>query len=128
MAIRYCYSHLKQGGHFIIFEHNPVNPVTRHLVKNCPFDADAVLLGMRETVARMRNAHLHIDERATAYFFPSSLPCFARSRNIFVGCRWADSILSARPIKNGMPPDHVSRQLTGSASSLKNILTAFCAP
>ena len=47
MAIRYCYSHLKDGGHFIIFEHNPINPVTRHLVKNCPFDADAVLLGMR---------------------------------------------------------------------------------
>ena len=107
MAIRYCYSRLKQGGHFIIFEHNPVNPVTRHLVKNCPFDADAVLLGMRETVERMRNAHLHIDE--SSY-------------------RWADSILSARPIKSGMPPDHVSRQLTGSASSLKNILTAFCAP
>jgi SAM-dependent methyltransferase len=30
MAIRYCYSRLKQGGHFIIFEHNPI---TRHLVK-----------------------------------------------------------------------------------------------
>ena len=36
MAIRYCYSRLKEGGHFIIFEHNPINPVTRHLVKNCP--------------------------------------------------------------------------------------------
>jgi hypothetical protein len=33
MAIRYCYSRLKQGGHFIIFEHNPIIPVTRHLVK-----------------------------------------------------------------------------------------------
>ena len=62
MAIRYCNSRLKEGGHFLIFEHNPINPVTRHLVKNCPFDADAVLLSMRETVERMRNAHLHIDE------------------------------------------------------------------
>jgi len=47
MAIRYCYSRLKEGGHFIIFEHNPINPVTRHLVKNCPFDADAVLLSTK---------------------------------------------------------------------------------
>jgi hypothetical protein len=47
MAIRYCYSRLKEDGHFIIFEHNPINPVTRHLVKNCPFDADAVLLSTK---------------------------------------------------------------------------------
>ena len=73
MAIRYCYSRLKDGGHFIIFEHNPINPVTRHLVKNCPFDADAVLLGMRETVERMRNAHLHIDESSYCLFFPQQL-------------------------------------------------------
>jgi hypothetical protein len=47
MAIRYCYSRLKEDRHFIIFEHNPINPVTRHLVKNCPFDADAVLLSTK---------------------------------------------------------------------------------
>ena len=73
MAIRYCYSRLKDGGHFIIFEHNPINPVTRHLVKNCPFDADAVLLGMRETIERMPNAHLHIDESSYCLFFPQQL-------------------------------------------------------
>jgi SAM-dependent methyltransferase len=73
MAIRYCYSRLKEGGHFIIFEHNPINPVTRHLVKNCPFDADAVLLSMRETVDRMRNAHLNVDESSYCLFFPQQL-------------------------------------------------------
>ncbi|HUL89531.1 MAG TPA: class I SAM-dependent methyltransferase [Pseudolabrys sp.] len=73
MAIRYCYSRLKEGGHFIVFEHNPINPVTRHLVKNCPFDTDAVLLSMRETVARMRDERLNIDESSYCLFFPQFL-------------------------------------------------------
>jgi len=78
MAIRYCYSRLKEGGHFIIFEHNPINPVTRHLVKNCPFDADAVLLSMRETIARMRNERLNIDESSYCLFFPQPLAALRR--------------------------------------------------
>lgn len=72
-AIRYCYSRLKEGGHFIIFEHNPINPVTRRLVKHCSFDADAVLLSMRETVARMRNEHLDVNESSYCLFFPQRL-------------------------------------------------------
>lgn len=35
---------LKPGGRLYIFEHNPLNPLTRRIVKNCPFDEDAVLL------------------------------------------------------------------------------------
>ena len=76
MAIQYCYSRLKEGGHFIIFEHNPINPVTRHLVKNCPFDTDAVLLSMRETVDRMRNAQLNVYESSYYLFFPQQLAAF----------------------------------------------------
>jgi len=73
MAVRYCCSHLKRGGQFIIFEHNPINPVTRHLVKNCPFDADAVLLSMRETIELNRNANLNVDESSYCLFFPQQL-------------------------------------------------------
>ena len=36
-------------------------------------DADAVLLSTRETVERMRNAHLHIDESSYWLFFPQQL-------------------------------------------------------
>jgi SAM-dependent methyltransferase len=93
MAIRHCCSRLKEGGRFIIFEHNPINPVMRHLVKNCPFDVDAVLLSMRRTIDRMRNVHLKVD--AIAWFSRSRSQRFARSRNISAGCRWADNILSA---------------------------------
>jgi SAM-dependent methyltransferase len=35
---------LKKGGRIYNFEHNPWNPVTQKLVKDCPFDKDAVLV------------------------------------------------------------------------------------
>ena len=40
---------LRPGGIFVIFEHNPLNPITLHVVSNCEFDKDAVLLRKRET-------------------------------------------------------------------------------
>ena len=35
---------LKRKGRFYIFEHNPLNPLTRKVVRECVFDEDAVLL------------------------------------------------------------------------------------
>lgn len=35
---------LRPGGRFYIFEHNPINPLTRKVVNECIFDQDAVLL------------------------------------------------------------------------------------
>jgi ubiquinone/menaquinone biosynthesis C-methylase UbiE len=35
---------LKPGGRVYVFEHNPVNPATRWIVKTCVFDKDAKLL------------------------------------------------------------------------------------
>jgi SAM-dependent methyltransferase len=47
---------LKPGGLFAIFEHNPWNPLTRHVVNNCEFDADAVLLTAPEARGLIRDA------------------------------------------------------------------------
>lgn len=47
---------LRPGGLLLIFEHNPRNPMTRRVVDNCPFDADAVLLSARESVDLARAA------------------------------------------------------------------------
>jgi len=47
---------LRPGGMFIIFEHNPINPLTMRVVNTCPFDADAVLLRPTETTSLMKNA------------------------------------------------------------------------
>ena len=40
---------VRPGGRAYIFEHNPLNPLTRKAVNDCPYDEDAVLLRPRET-------------------------------------------------------------------------------
>ncbi len=72
-ALRFCHDRLKPGGHLIIFEHNPFNPVTRHLVNTCEFDADAVLLTRRETMRRMREAGFAIAATGYCLFFPEAV-------------------------------------------------------
>jgi SAM-dependent methyltransferase len=42
--MRTLFDVLAPGGRLIIFEHNPLNPLTRQVVAACPFDASAVLL------------------------------------------------------------------------------------
>ncbi|MFH0725360.1 MAG: class I SAM-dependent methyltransferase [Pseudomonadota bacterium] len=42
---------MKPASRLVIWEQNPVNPITRLLVKLCPFDNDARLLTMRATQA-----------------------------------------------------------------------------
>jgi SAM-dependent methyltransferase len=42
---------LRPGGLFAIFEHNPLNPVTRRVVDKCEFDKDAILLRRRDSEA-----------------------------------------------------------------------------
>lgn len=39
---------VRPGGLAVVFEHNARNPLTRRVVNNCEFDADAVLLSDRE--------------------------------------------------------------------------------
>jgi SAM-dependent methyltransferase len=40
---------LKPGGLAVVFEHNPLNPLTRRVVSDCEFDRDAVLLRLNAT-------------------------------------------------------------------------------
>lgn len=39
----------RPGGLVVIYEHNPANPLTRKVVRDCDFDRDAVLLTMTQT-------------------------------------------------------------------------------
>lgn len=61
---------LKPGGRLFLFEHNPVNPVTRHLVNTCIFDKDARLLRSGYTSRLLRSAGLTIKEKQFIIFFP----------------------------------------------------------
>jgi SAM-dependent methyltransferase len=55
---------LRARGLFVVFEHNPINPLTRHVVSNCEFDKHAILLGSVETESLLREAGFHeVDTR-----------------------------------------------------------------
>jgi SAM-dependent methyltransferase len=47
---------VRPGGVFVIFEHNPRNPLTMCVVNACEFDKNAILLRSTETEALIRNA------------------------------------------------------------------------
>jgi SAM-dependent methyltransferase len=64
---------LSPGGALVIFEHNPINPVTQHIVATCPFDENAVLLPARVLEARLRTAGFARVEIAYTGFFPHAL-------------------------------------------------------
>lgn len=65
---------LTRGGRLIVFEHNPFNPVTRHMVSTCPFDADALLISLNGMKQLIRDvAGLDIPESGYCLFFPQVL-------------------------------------------------------
>lgn len=49
---------VRPGGLVVIFEHNPANPGTQYIVRTCPIDANAVLLGRRRLVKLASGAGL----------------------------------------------------------------------
>jgi ubiquinone/menaquinone biosynthesis C-methylase UbiE len=64
---------LKPRGLLFVFEHNPLNPLTRHAVDTCPFDENAVLIrapSMRRRVLDAAFADAKINYRI---FFPHAL-------------------------------------------------------
>jgi len=46
--LRQVSSRLARNGRIVVFEHNPLNPLTRHAVSQCPFDEGVQLLPVRE--------------------------------------------------------------------------------
>ena len=60
----------RPGGLVAIFEHNPLNPLTRKAVRDCPFDEDAILLTRREARRRLAEAGLAEVEAPYIVFFP----------------------------------------------------------
>lgn len=68
---------LNDGGRLIIFEHNPYNPVTRHMVNTCPFDEDAELISLSQLKRFIqKNSELVISDSGYCLFFPQILKVF----------------------------------------------------
>ncbi len=83
-----AYRVTRPGGLFAVYEHNPLNPLTRAAVWRCPFDHDAVLLRATRTRALLRDAGFEIVESRYLFFMP-------------VDARWArriDGLLGWLPL------------------------------
>jgi SAM-dependent methyltransferase len=61
---------LRPGGIAALFEHNPLNPLTRRVVSNCVFDEDAVLLRRRRAAGLLQCAGLAPAEDRYIAFLP----------------------------------------------------------
>jgi SAM-dependent methyltransferase len=61
---------LSDSGSLCIFEHNPYNPVTRRIVNNCPYDADAVLLKPLELKQLIEAAGIPVQDYHYCLFIP----------------------------------------------------------
>ena len=77
---------LRPTGLLFIFEHNPWNPVTRKMVRDCPFDADAVLLSRRELRNLAEQAGLCVDASGYMLFFPAWLGWLLPMESLLTWC------------------------------------------
>jgi 2-polyprenyl-3-methyl-5-hydroxy-6-metoxy-1,4-benzoquinol methylase len=62
-------THLSPGGRLVVFEHNPINPLTRWAVSRCPFDEGVVLLPSDE-VRALCSTGLQLVRTDYIVFFP----------------------------------------------------------
>jgi SAM-dependent methyltransferase len=61
---------VRPGGLVVMFEHNPLNPVTRRVVSRCEFDGDAILLRRSEAEGLLSSAGLQPILRSYLFFWP----------------------------------------------------------
>ena len=64
---------LRPGGSLMLFEHNPLNPLTRKVVRDCPFDAGVQLLYPRYAARLLADAGFQIKPPRFYFFFPRAL-------------------------------------------------------
>lgn len=74
---------LSEGGYLVLFEHNPHNPLTRKVVRDCPFDKDAVLLTPRHAKTILQNAGFTIEHLQYYFFYPKFLSFMRPTEKIF---------------------------------------------
>lgn len=65
---------VRPGGLIAIFEHNPINPLTQWIVRTCPIDDNAVLLGSRRLSKLASQANLVDVESRYILFTPLDGP------------------------------------------------------
>ena len=77
---------LSVGGKVVIFEHNPINPLTRRAVATCAFDDDAILLWPWEAKKLLRDSGLAEVDLKYVVFFPHALAALRPWNQAWLGC------------------------------------------
>lgn len=92
----------RPGGVFAVYEHNPINPMTRWAVWRCPFDHDAVLLSAGRVSELLTRQGFEIVTRRYQFFIPLDRPW---ARRLERWLRWlplgAQYVVCARRPKPG---------------------------
>lgn len=70
---------LGHAGVLVIFEHNPFNPLTRLVVKNCEFDADAELISLGAFARLAVECQFRVRQKRYIVFFPKLLNLFRKA-------------------------------------------------
>jgi len=72
-SIAYIYQCLRPGGLFALWENNPWNPGTRHVMKRCVFDRDAVTITPPQASKMLSRGGFEILRVDYRFFFPRLL-------------------------------------------------------
>ncbi len=88
-SLREIYRVLKHGGRFIVFEHNPLNPLTLRIVHDCVFDKGVELIPARKMKSKIRSVG----------FSPvlCNYTLFMPRKGIFKKMIWLEKILKKFP-------------------------------
>jgi SAM-dependent methyltransferase len=68
-----CGQVLSADGRIFIFEHNPLNPLTRYVFERCPFDTHASMIPRRVLIDLAGKAGLKVASTSFTLFFPKPL-------------------------------------------------------
>lgn len=91
-----------ETGRLVIFEHNPINPLTLRAVQACPFDDDAVLLPPLELRRLLADAGMRPVEQRYVLFFPRPLRVLRPLEKLLEWCP-----LGAQTLSVGRRPPHL---------------------
>lgn len=75
---------LNKKGMIVIFEHNPFNPLTRHIVNRCSFDKDARLVYRCKFMNLARIAKFRVVKKPYILFFPWRANIFRNLENLLI--------------------------------------------
>ena len=89
---------VRPGGMVAVFEHNPLNPVTAHIVRTCPIDRDAVLLSAPRVDRLLRDAGLPDARHEFILFTPFKGPTLRRFDRLLSWLPLGAQYVSSAPV------------------------------